>query len=74
MSGVEVVGIVAGIVSAFTAAAKLLNDWKEKKRERKEHRENINLSVSLVSGSSDVQSKYDQYVARVGRTYAIGDG
>jgi len=74
MSGLKVVGIVAGIVSAFAAAVKLFNDWKEKKQERKEHEGNVTLSVSFVSGSDDIQNEYDQYFAKVGRKYAIGDG
>ena len=73
MSGPEVVGIVTGIVSAFTAAVKSFNDWKEKKQERKEQEDNITLSRSFISGSSDIQKEYDQYFGKVGQKYAIGD-
>lgn len=58
MSGLEVVGIVAANVSAFTGASKLLQKWREKKRERKEREENEVLESAVTAGGHDVQHEY----------------
>ena len=47
MSGIEVVALVAGIVNAFTGATELYMNWKENKKNRKEHIENKATEVVL---------------------------
>ena len=74
MSGLEVVALVAGIVSAFAGSASLFREWREKRKERKSQAQNANLQRSLTSGGSQVQGEYDQDFARLGRRFAVGDG
>jgi hypothetical protein len=74
MSGLEVVGIVASIVSAFVASASLFREWREKRRERRKNYQNSSLQISLSSGSSQVRGEYEQDFSRLGSRFAVGDG
>lgn len=74
MSGLEVVGLIAGIVSAFSGAANLYRDWRSKKREREKQQQNENLSQVLVTSGPDVQRHYDDDFRRLGQRFARGDG
>jgi hypothetical protein len=74
MLGLDVVGIVASIVSAFVGSASLFREWREKRRERRKNNQNSSLQISLSSGSSQVQGKYEQDLSRLGYRFAVGDG
>jgi hypothetical protein len=69
MSGIEVVGLVCAIVSAFTAAVDLI-----RKRKAKKETKQVALEESLAIGPSRVQEKYDGGFARLGTRFAQGDG
>ena len=74
MSGLEVVGLVAGIVSAFTGAGGLFRNWRRDRKERRLQEKNQRLEQTLVKGSSDVQTTYDHDFRRLGPMFARGDG
>ena len=69
MSGIEVVGLVCAIVSAFTGAAALL-----KKRKAKKEAKRLAVEQSLAIGPPTVQGEYDRDFARLGQKFAKGDG
>jgi hypothetical protein len=71
MSGLEVVGIVCAIISAFTGAAALVKKRKAKK-EKKAAQEALEKSLEL--GPFSVQGEYDHGFARLGQRFAKGDG
>lgn len=74
MFGLEVVGIVASIISAFVSSASLFREWREKRRERRKNDQNSILQISLSSGSSQIQGEYEQDFSRLGSRFAVGDG
>ena len=74
MSGIEVVALVAGIVSAFTGAGTLFRSWRRDRKERQRQEKNQHLEQALVKGSSDVQKTYDDDFRRLGPMFARGDG
>ena len=78
MSGLEVVAVVAAIVSAFGSAGKLLIEWKNKRNKKKllkkKEAEAAILEQSLSIGGSKVQSQYDASFAVLGAIFARGDG
>ena len=74
MSGIEVVALVAGIVSAFTGAGSLFRSWRRDRKERQRQEKNQHLEQALVKGSSDVQKTYDDDFRRLGPMFARGDG
>lgn len=74
MSGIEVVGVIAGIVSAFGGAANLYWDWRKKNRERQKQTENEKLLQVLATSGPDVQQRYDKDFRRLGERFARGDG
>ena len=79
MSGLEIAVGVAGIVSAFISGVTLFRDWRKERRERKEDAiakipQAYEVENSLVLGHTQVQSRYDQDFARLGRMFARGDG
>ena len=74
MSGVEVVGTICGIISAFTGAYAAFTKWRKKRKERKQEPQNQALEDSLKSGASDIQIHYAQYVVLLGPRFASGDG
>lgn len=73
MSGLEVVGLVAGIVSAFSGAASLYRDWRKGRREREQRQENENLEAVVRQGGPDIQEEYDRDFRRLGQVFARGD-
>lgn len=74
MSGLEVVALVAGIVSAYSGAASLFRNWRRDRKERQQQKKNQHLNQALVKGSSDVQKTYDDDFRRLGQLFARGDG
>lgn len=74
MSGIEVVAVVAGIVSAFTASVSFYHSWQQKKAERIIQAQNKTLEVSLTTGGKAVQTQYDVFFGRLGQKFAAGDG
>ena len=72
-SGVEVVALVAGLVSAFRAAKSLYCEWREKRRERREKEENNELNSLLKHSGPQTQEEYDQDFRQLGRVFAQGD-
>ena len=70
MSGLEVVGLVCAIVSAFTGAAELIRRRKAKKT--KNAKEAVEKSLAL--GPPTVRGEYDHGFARLGPRFAKGDG
>ena len=74
MSGLEIIGLVAGIVSAFSSAGTFFLDWKKKRREREQQQANQRLQQLVQSGGGDIQTEYDQDFRRLGQVFARGDG
>jgi hypothetical protein len=72
MSGIEVVGLVCAIISAFTRAAALLKKRKAKKEEPKRQRDAVERSLAI--GPPTVRGEYDRDFARLGTRFARGDG
>ena len=72
MSGIEVVGLVCAIVSAFTGAAALLKKRTAKKEDAKREREAVEKSLGI--GPPTVQGEYDRDFARLGPIFAKGHG
>ncbi|KAF1947199.1 hypothetical protein EJ02DRAFT_137161 [Clathrospora elynae] len=75
MSGLEVVGLVAGIVSAFSAMASFLAARNEKKAEnaRRKREEMEKLQTAIILAPPQIQSEYDYDFARIGSKFAAGD-
>ena len=62
MSGIEVVGLVAGIVSAFRGAGTLYRQWRKERRERDSQEANQRLHALVESSGPEVQAEYDREV------------
>lgn len=77
MSGLEVVGLVAAIVSAFAGGKELSTAWRkhrEKKRASKQQHDDKDVETSMVKGKSKVQKKYNEDFRKLGASFARGDG
>ena len=74
MSGIEVVALVAGIVSAFGGAAELYKTWRDRRKERRENKENTQLHQLVQSSSLQIRQEYDNDFRRLGKVFARGDG
>lgn len=74
MSGLEVVGVIAGIISAYTSAHLVFQNWRKARESRRHNKQNLKLDNSLLVGSSTIQQTYDEHFARLGRRFAVGDG
>jgi hypothetical protein len=76
MSGLEVVALVVGIVSAFSGTASFLRELKKKRKDKSAHKsERIQrLQKALCLAPPEIQQEYDQDFARIGRRFAVGDG
>ncbi|ORX99540.1 hypothetical protein BCR34DRAFT_592856 [Clohesyomyces aquaticus] len=77
MSGLEVVGAVAAVVSAFHGGSELVAHIKKKRRRRskeKEEFEEKQLQESLHDGETTVGQRFDQDVRELGEIVRIGDG
>jgi hypothetical protein len=72
MSGIEVVGLVCAVVSAFTGVAALLKRRKAKKEEAEREREAVEKSLAI--GPPTVLGEYDRDFTRLGPMFAKGDG
>ena len=72
MSGLEVVALVAAIVSAFTGGSQLFSKWKERRHERRLEAQNEVVGTSLQRGTREVQTEYDRDFARLGAAFAQG--
>jgi hypothetical protein len=75
MSGIEVVMLVAGIVSAFAGTASYLNERKKRKAEKaqEKRRARKQLQVTVTSAPRQIQDEYDKDFARIGPKFAFGD-
>lgn len=58
LTGLEIGSIVIGCVNATLAAAKLLQDWYAKRRERQKAEANQKLAISLKSDATSASSAY----------------
>jgi hypothetical protein len=76
MSGLEVVAIVAAIVSAFHASVEILSKIKQRQASQRDKlaHDSAGLELSLSRGGSDVQQEYNLDFARIGPSFAKGDG
>ena len=74
MSGMEVVALVAGIVSAFSGATNLYRSWRKDKKERREKKANQRLEKVLGENGHQVQKSYDDDFRRLGAVFTRGDG
>ena len=76
MSGLEVVALVVGIVSAFSGTASFLRELKKKKKDESSHKsvriQRLQKAVELAP--PEIQQEYDNDFARIGRRFAVGDG
>ena len=73
MSGIEVVGLVAAIVSAFTSATDLFIKWKEKRKDGRKQKNNESAEMVLRTSGSEVQREYDRDFAMLGEAFSKGD-
>lgn len=75
MSGLEVVALVAGIVSAFSGTASCLAERKRRKAEKHQQRkqELKTLRNAVILAPSQIQQEYDRDFARIGPRFAVGD-
>ncbi len=73
MSGLEVVGVIAGIISAYTGAHVVFQNWRKARESRRHNKQNLKLDNSLVVGSSTIQQTYEDHFARLGQRFAVGD-
>jgi hypothetical protein len=73
MSGLEVVAVIAGIISAYTGAHIVFQNWRQARESRRRNKQNLKLNKSLVVGSSTIQHTYDEHFARLGQRFAVGD-
>jgi hypothetical protein len=76
MSGLEVVALVVGIVSAFSGTASFLSELKKRKtktktRNKPEDLDKLRDAVKLAP--PQIQQEYDQDFARIGPEFAAGD-
>ena len=74
MSGLEVLALLAAIVSAFTGGSELFMKWRARRRERKALKQNDAVGTILRRGAPEVKAEYDRDFARLGRVFARGDG
>jgi hypothetical protein len=75
MSGLEVVALVAGIISAFSGTAAFLQDRKKRKAEQAEAKKTAlhNLQLAVTSAPPQIQGEYDRDFGRIGSKFASGD-
>ena len=71
MSGIEVVAVVAGIVSGFGASVTMFQQWKARNAKKKEAQES---ETALSESGPLVQKEYNHDVKRLGKKFAVGDG
>jgi hypothetical protein len=74
MSGLEVVALVAAIVSAFASAEGLVAKFRKKRLLRRMNKDNEDTQLVLSSAGSRVQREYDTDFRRLGSQFAKGDG
>lgn len=77
MSGLEVVALVAAVVSSFAGGKELFSAGRrhrQKKRAKKQHHDDKKMEASMVKGKSKVQNKYDEDFRKLGERFAKGDG
>ncbi|KAH7079316.1 hypothetical protein BKA63DRAFT_263650 [Paraphoma chrysanthemicola] len=75
MSGVEVVALVAAIISAFTGTISLLKERRARKRNKtRERLEDMDrLRRAMIEAPTQIQLEYDYDFARIGPAFASGD-
>lgn len=75
MSGLEVVALVVGIVSAFSGTASFLSELKKRKKEKARNKaeELEKLRDDVKQAPPQIQKEYDMDLARIGPKFAAGD-
>jgi hypothetical protein len=76
MSGLEVVMLVTAIVSAYSGTALYLKERKKKKMNKARERTKGlgKLRDAVIAAPPQIQREYDHDFARIGPTFATGDG
>lgn len=72
MFGLEVVAVIAGIISAYTGSHVAFQKWQKGRESRLHNKQYLKLNNSLVAGSSTIQQTYKHF-ARLGKLFAVGD-
>lgn len=70
----EVVGVVAGIVSACVAVSTEFRAWRKQKKERSSKKQNLELQKLLHGNGPAIQNEYDSDIRQWGETFKRGDG
>jgi hypothetical protein len=77
MSGLEIIGVVAGIVSAITAVGGAIKKAR-RERQAKLQAATQNLETRLITtldnGPPRINGEYDNDVGRLGSAFSRGDG
>ncbi|KAF7361035.1 hypothetical protein MSAN_01133900 [Mycena sanguinolenta] len=73
MPAIEILSLVAGIVSAFVACSTEYREWRTARTRRMERRRNIELQEMLEGNGPAIQAEYDDDVRRLGKVFARGD-
>jgi len=77
MSGLEIVGVVTGIVSAITAVGTAIRDIRRKRRAALQPAVQ-NLETQLIrtldKGPPRINCEYNTDVTRIGSAFSHGDG
>jgi hypothetical protein len=75
MSYLEIIGLVAGIIGAFSSTGSFLADRKKRKVEkaRAKAEELAKLQTAVVTAPPQIQREYDRDFARIGPRFAAGD-
>ncbi|KAF2828877.1 hypothetical protein CC86DRAFT_404751 [Ophiobolus disseminans] len=75
MSGLEVVALVAAIISAFSGTASYLKERKKRKEEKAEAKRKAmqSLELAVISAPPQIQVEYDRDFTRIGAKFASGD-
>jgi hypothetical protein len=75
MSYLEIIGLVAGIIGAFSSTGSFLANRKKQKVEkaRAKAEELAKLQTAVVTAPPQIQHEYDRDFARIGPRFAAGD-
>ena len=74
ITGLEVGGLVAAIVSALSQATQAYQGWRDARRGRKGREDNERLQDVVSTSSELIQQEYAENFRRLGEAFARGDG
>lgn len=76
MSGLEVAGSVAAIISVFVGVASFLQERKKRKAGKAptKRKEIDLLKLAVVSAPRQIRQEYEYDLAKIGGRFASGDG